>query len=184
MKPIKGFEHYLISEDGKTIINTKTGKNISINYKKRNGKQDYTNVCLFVNGKRKYLTVHRLVALTYIPNPENKPQVNHIDGNKWNNDSSNLEWCTRYENMQHAEQNNLVTSHGRQYPIRVENLETGENILFKTTREAARYFGKNKTYFSNLLLDRLAVDYHPTSEYIITKERSDLNEYYFISPSN
>lgn len=184
MKPIKGFEHYLISEDGETIVNTNTGKQLSINHKKRNGKPYYKEVCLFTNGKRTYILLHRLVALTYLPNPENKPQVNHIDGNKWNNNVSNLEWCTSYENMQHAEKNNLVTSHGRQYSIRVENTETGENILFKTTRDAARYFGKNKTYFSNLNAERLAVNYHPTSEYILTKERGDLNEYYFVSPSN
>lgn len=61
----------------------------------------YLQVCLCVNGKRKYIHVHRLVALTFIPNPLNKPQINHKDGNKLNNCVSNLEWVTASENHKH-----------------------------------------------------------------------------------
>lgn len=62
----------------------------------------YQFVQLYKNNKYKNLMVHRLVAQAFIPNVDNKPQINHIDGNKLNNNVTNLEWCTNSENNKHA----------------------------------------------------------------------------------
>lgn len=62
----------------------------------------YEQVILSKNGKTKPYRVHQLVAMTYIPNPENKPCVNHLDENKLNNALNNLEWVTHKENINHG----------------------------------------------------------------------------------
>ena len=67
----------------------------------------YMDTSLYVNGKNAHPRIHRLVAEAFIPNPDNLPQVNHIDGNKLNNYVSNLEWVTRKQNMRHAWDNGL-----------------------------------------------------------------------------
>lgn len=62
----------------------------------------YYMITLYKNNIAKYCTMHRLLAIHFIPNPENKPYINHIDGSRDNNSLKNLEWCTQSENMQHA----------------------------------------------------------------------------------
>jgi chemotaxis response regulator CheB len=70
----------------------------------------YPVITMKINGNYKTIKIHRLVALTFIPNPENKPCVNHKDGNKQNNKAENLEWVTKSENTLHAYKNNLMSS--------------------------------------------------------------------------
>lgn len=89
--------NYYITEFG-NVYNSKTHK--VLNWcDNGNG---YMYVSLIINGKRKNYTIHRLVAETFVPNPNNLPTVNHIDGNKLNNHYSNLEWCTIKYNHEHA----------------------------------------------------------------------------------
>ena len=78
----------------------------------------YHCVNIMVGSHQKMLRVYRLVAEYFLPNPEKKPQVNHIDGNKDNNDVSNLEWCTEKENIQHAVRTGLkVGKKGEKHPM-------------------------------------------------------------------
>lgn len=99
MKEINFNPKYTISTTGE-IYSTKR----KISLKSTVDTSGYLRVGLWDTEEKKtkkYL-VHRLVALTYIPNPLNLPQVNHIDGDRFNNDISNLEWCTAGENQKHA----------------------------------------------------------------------------------
>lgn len=102
MTKIPTLNNHYISEIG-VVINTKTGKVKT----QRVAKNGYYTVNIIENNKATVMYVHRLLALTFIPNPENKRTVNHIDGNKLNNSLSNLEWSTDKENIKHAYDNNL-----------------------------------------------------------------------------
>lgn len=84
---------YDVSTCGR-IKNNKTGNII----KPDKEEKGYRRLTIRVKGKRKHYAVHRLVALAFIPNPENKPQIDHIDGDKSNNRADNLRWCTNKEN--------------------------------------------------------------------------------------
>lgn len=87
-------------------------RNIKTNtiYKTTFNKRGYVQVCVSLGhkDKKKLFKIHKAVAETFIMNPENKPQVNHKDGNKQNNHVDNLEWVTNAENMKHAAENGLT----------------------------------------------------------------------------
>lgn len=130
MKQIKGLEDYLITLDGR-VFSLKTMRFLK-NITRPNG---YVYVKI---GNKTYMA-HRLVALTYIPNPENKPQVNHIDGVKTNNKLFNLEWNTQSENIKHS------------FDIGLRKIS---DALRESGRIAAEKFGsKNGYVFKKIVLD-------------------------------
>ena len=99
--------------------------------KTNKNKKGYLYVVLSKNGKSKIVRIHRLVAQTFIPNLQNKPQVNHIDGIKSNNVVSNLEWCTNSENQKHAFKLGLQNNHGNNNPrcVKINQYDLHHNFI-------------------------------------------------------
>jgi len=124
------YSHYILYEDGR-VYSTKrrgsTGHFVSV-YVDVHG---YKTMSLWINNAQKGLRVHRELAKAFIPNPNEYRCVNHKDGNKLNNDISNLEWCTHSQNNQHAYDTGL----------RVPRTNTGHKYIHK---DGGRYRVKIK----------------------------------------
>lgn len=103
----------------------------------------YLCVAFKVNGKTVTRYVHRLVAQTFIPNPDNLPEVNHKDNNPANNCVSNLEWCTHEYNIQYREKYGISAEKANGRPVLAVNLATLEVSQFHSRSEASRVLGVN-----------------------------------------
>lgn len=144
---------YAVSCNG-SVRSLRSGRNLT----QRDDGHGYSNVTLTVNYNQKNKKVHRLVAEEFIPNPENKKTINHIDGNKNNNNITNLEWATYSENHKHAYRTGLKNVSEKQREAarntgrntknliskirNVEMIKDGIEVMrFESGAEAGRYFG-------------------------------------------
>lgn len=132
-RPIMGFPNYEVSNHG-YVRNTKFNRAICVN---KNGR--YFVVGLHKNGNRYWRHVHALVIETFGGSNINNFEINHIDGNKGNNNINNLEYVSRSDNMKHAYQMNLKKPSGP-YPIR-KIVINETNQVFDNIHECARFIG-------------------------------------------
>jgi len=147
MTKIPGFENYEIDNLGQIwSLPKKTRKGTRLIKPLLHPKTGYMYVDLCKDGKVKKFTVHRLVALTMIPNTENKPQVNHINGDKTDNRPENLEWCTRSENQKHSINIGLRTTVGEKNS---QSKLTEKDVLYIRNSNERGYILAKKFNISN-----------------------------------
>ena len=154
-KTIEGHNNvYEVSNKGR-IRNVKTGRVL------KQHRNNYGYYCLglrFEERKQKGYLVHRLIAEAFIPNPENKPQVNHKDCNKQNNSTANLEWVTKDENNRHAFANGLIDRRGEKDSqsklIESQVLEIRSLCKVMQQKDIAFMFGISKSQVSAIFTKR------------------------------
>lgn len=145
-KPINGFEDYEISNYGivrrirYNNAGNKSQYKLPYYIKPKLDKDGYLKYTLCKNGKNKCIFAHRLVALHFIPNPKNKPQVNHKNGKKQDNRVKNLEWCTQKENNKHALKTGLRNMKNNKMSKVVIQKDKDGNIIqeYKSSGDAGR----------------------------------------------
>ena len=151
---IKDFENYEISNFG-NVINCVTGK---LKKKRINKKNSYLIIDLIKNKIRSTYSVHRLIATAFIPNPKNKPLIDHIDGNKINNSLENLRWATIAENNYNRKLNPInklcftgitfkdnkyfarITYHRKDYDL--GSFNTLEEAIYARVNKSKKFFGE------------------------------------------
>ena len=175
-KDVDGFSNYEVSNMSR--VRNKKNKRILTQKIGREGR--YFSVYMKGdNGKESTQRVHRLVAKAFIPNPDNLPQVNHIDGDKLNNDIDNLEWCTPKHNNEHARDNGLIHPGAYQKrPIKI--IETGE--IYDGVVECAKAIGVDFRNVYRSLTDEKhyavsGLNFEYVDESMMTKKKPFLRDY-------
>lgn len=172
---VDGYEQYEVSN---------TGKVRSLNYL-GHGKVQFLSLCndgkgylqcnLWKNNTIRSFKVHRLVANAFLPKVDGKNEVNHIDGNKNNNDVSNLEWVTREENLRHEHESGLGDkakeglrrcSVAKRLPIIVTEISTGESVMFESIHEASRKLNLSATKIVRCLKGKAKTHKGYTYQYV------------------
>ena len=150
-RDVEGFEGlYQVSNKGKvrsldrTVTTSRYGKPLSMTKRGKvlktiTDRRGYIGVQLSKEGKPYTFKVHRLVARAFLPNAEGLQEVNHIDGNKRNNDIQNLEWCTRGHNIRHAFRTGLIKKENMR--SNAKKVRRSDGVVFNSLTEAAKESG-------------------------------------------
>lgn len=139
IKPIPGYEgRYSVSDDGQVFSHIRNRE-----LKPKLDRYGYKAVALSKDGKSHHITVHRLVAMTFIPNPFSKKCVNHINEIKIDNRVENLEWVTVEENDNHGTRNIRMSNSKSKKPV-MQILPDGTLRYFKGVKDAGRQTGVNR----------------------------------------
>ena len=134
LKQVRGYPNYFVNPNGEVYAKKSVKSNKLIKLKPYLTPRGYLSHSLRdINHNSHNMMVHRLVAISFIPNPNNYSQVHHIDEDKTNNSVDNLMWVTRLQNMRAGTQ-----IQRRSKPIVLTNIKTGEKLYFKSGREARR----------------------------------------------
>ncbi|WP_440429290.1 NUMOD4 domain-containing protein [Phocaeicola plebeius] len=164
LKEIEGYNgDYLISDNGEVISNKSNCRKI---LRKRINKRGYYYVNLCKNGKYKSVSIHRIVGKHFVDNKNNYNVLNHIDGNKLNNNYENLEWCTYSHNVKEAARLGLLnTKKGKDSNLycgkididianRIREIRKYEHLSYSNI---AKMFGLSKTTIINIVKDRIYI---------------------------
>lgn len=148
---IKGYEgHYSINENG-DVLSHKYGYSKPIKRFVNNGGYEYYT--LSKANKQKAIVIHKLVATTFIGERPNNMQINHIDGNKFNNHVSNLEYISASENIKHAYKNGLMTNvyKGLSEKNSRELIDVQTGIFYNSIKEASELLNINYSRLINMV---------------------------------
>lgn len=153
------------------IVNSKNGRKYHIKgrvLKQQLNKSGYMRVAFSMSEKTVKLYVHRVIATSFLPNPNNYPEVNHKDNDTTNNRLDNLEWCTRKYNRQYREK--YGSASGR--PVFAVNLKTGKVLRFNSQSEAARQLGILVENINDVLKGK----HYTAGGYWFTEEENEITE--------
>ena len=153
-KPVDGFEwFYEVSDLGNVRSLNYHNWGIAKNLTPVLDKDGYLRVCLSMNGKQYNRTVHRMVALAFLDNPENLPQINHVNEDKSDNRVCNLEWCTCEYNNNYGTRNERVSSSKRNTNCKkILQLDLNGNLIreWESLQEIGRQLGYGVAHISRV----------------------------------